>query len=71
MREAAMAAAQVVLTPRDELTVDKSLEAQALIEKCKNLSREDVIVDWPREYDEVASKIKKEKQDSRDASSSS
>eukprot|EP00973_Karenia_brevis_P034229 4721899-Karenia_brevis.AAC.1 len=47
MVDAAVAAANVVLTPARELTVEKSREAQALIEKCKSLSREDVIVDWP------------------------
>eukprot|EP00973_Karenia_brevis_P045211 6262406-Karenia_brevis.AAC.1 len=59
------------MTPFKDLTEEKSREAQALIDKCKSLNRDDVIVSWPKEVEEARVKIKKEKEDSRDASSSS
>eukprot|EP00973_Karenia_brevis_P060962 8477636-Karenia_brevis.AAC.2 len=68
--EAAVAAAHVVMTPREDLTEGKKREAQALIDKCKGLHK-GVIMAWPEEVQEARAKIKKEQEDSRDASSSS
>eukprot|EP00973_Karenia_brevis_P004693 644154-Karenia_brevis.AAC.1 len=69
--EAAVAAAQVVLTPQKDLEVEKVREAQSLIDKAKSLCRDDVIVEWPRECDEAVKRIKKEPRQNWDASSSS
>eukprot|EP00973_Karenia_brevis_P052247 7261024-Karenia_brevis.AAC.1 len=66
--EAAVAAAEVVMTPFKDLTEEKSREAQALLDKVKSLNREDVIVSWPKEVEEAAVKIKQEQKESRDAS---
>eukprot|EP00973_Karenia_brevis_P023601 3251859-Karenia_brevis.AAC.1 len=70
MMEAAVAAAQVVLTPFKELSEEKSKEAQSLIAKAKSLSKDGVIVDWPKEVEEAAAQIKVEQED-REASRSS
>eukprot|EP00973_Karenia_brevis_P022413 3085770-Karenia_brevis.AAC.1 len=69
MVEAAVAAAQVVLTPYKELSEEKAREAQSLIAKCKDLSRDGVILDWPKEVEEAAAQVKVE--ETREASSSS